>query len=159
MIEVLRAVTASHAHARLLLVAAYRSDEVEHSVCLRLVLGALRAPEAALGVRVREMPLGPLGDGEAQTLAGNLLDSSDRPFERVCSLARESGGSPLFLRELCRYSAELRADEHAHALSALLREVPARLIVVNEDGEYALGETLASGLPKSHQSGYRSLRP
>jgi serine/threonine protein kinase len=102
----------------LLLVAAYRSDEVESSACLQLLLPAARG---ALGDDV-EVRLAPLAAEDAHQLARALLASRTRgpaaggppgnaadltDTEALAQeLVREAQGSPFFLTQLARYFVE-----------------------------------------------------
>jgi tetratricopeptide (TPR) repeat protein len=86
---------------------AYRSDQVASSACLRRLLPKL---EHAPGAHT--LWLGPLDPAEATALASVAVHDP----QRAAAMARESGGSPLFLRELCRLSP----DTAGLSLDALL---------------------------------------
>jgi hypothetical protein len=82
----------------LLLVAAYRSEEVADNALLR---AALRAPGAA-GVDCRDVIVDPLGRDEAENLALQLLGADARHVAQASTIAVESGGNPFFVAELAR---------------------------------------------------------
>jgi hypothetical protein len=91
---------------RMLVVLAYRSDEAEHSECLRALLPALRAAAGpALGLP--EIAVEALDEQEARELALRELTrgappEAEAPLDRAAAIARESGGWPFFIRELGR---------------------------------------------------------
>jgi hypothetical protein len=83
----------------LLLLGAYRSEYAETSPCLR----ALRATlgQAGEAVETRTLEVEPLTPGESRALALALLGGDGASARaRAELIARESGGSPYFVREL-----------------------------------------------------------
>src|SRR5262249_2355074 len=123
----------------MLVVLAYRTDDAERSDCLRALLPALRtAAGAALGVS--EVMVGALGEAEARDLAqAGLAGGAPAPAreELAAAIARESGGWPFFIRELCRFSGELRGTHPS--LEAMLSARVAAL----PDGARRLLEVLS----------------
>jgi len=109
----------------LLLIASYRSDEVEASGHLRALRGAqglVSVPDGrpcrvdlGPGCEVLELPVGPLDGAECLELAGSLLgprdDSEDR---RAIEIATESRGNPFFVHELVRH-LQLREQRRSRA--------------------------------------------
>src|SRR5690606_13606972 len=103
---------------RLLLVLVYRSHEEAPSTMLR-VLGE-RAP--VLFDTIHRVRLGPLAPSDGRALGLHMLGRDDETPQRLAErVAEESGGPPLFLRELATAvaSSPQLADEHAD-LSRLL---------------------------------------
>lgn len=85
----------------LLMLATYRSEDAATSACLRTLLDT---PASAAGISRRELALEPLSSADAEQLAYELLDEDSREARtQAASIARESGGSPLFVRELVAY--------------------------------------------------------
>jgi serine/threonine protein kinase len=84
----------------LLLLGSYRSEESETSPCVQ----ALRATQDRLGIAPDrcDIAVEALSLAEAGDLARVLLGASV-PAEQVETIARESGGSPLFVQELVQY--------------------------------------------------------
>ncbi len=116
---------------RLLLIACFREEEVESAPLLRAFLA--RVSERA---DVRRLPLGPLTSDESAQLARRLLRrggfNPDAPGLAVSKLADETGGSPLFVGELCRYAMARaaaatgeRSSERASTDGELARSLPA----------------------------------
>ena len=86
-----------------LLIAGHRGKSGDDNPSLARVLEALRgAPHVAL----RPLPLQPLPLDAATALARDLLADPARAVE----VAREAGGNPFFVGELCRYVMEATAD-------------------------------------------------
>jgi serine/threonine protein kinase/tetratricopeptide (TPR) repeat protein len=69
--------------------------------CLPCPAGGLNTPAA----RVRELPLGPLSDGEAKLLARQWLAGTPVKPEALRSLAGQAEGSPFVVGEVARYLA------------------------------------------------------
>ncbi len=89
----------------LLLMLAYRSEEVELSPCLKF----LRTFSAAQGreLDIRELPLAPLSETDARTLAASILDSGASAGEDAAqAVASEAKGHPYFVQELARHMSE-----------------------------------------------------
>ena len=86
----------------LLFIGAYREEDAQTSVFLQ----AFHETEqrALQRLHQRHLAVGPLDDAEAQRLAEMLLDQG-QPGAADCAqtVARESGGSPFFARELTHY--------------------------------------------------------
>jgi len=107
--QLLLALTRAPENPALMLVVAYRSDEVTtqpHLIALRREHG-LAVHEgftplvSALEQPVHEMALAPLSPEDALRLAQALVGSPDD--KRIRAVAAESRGSPFFLQELTRY--------------------------------------------------------
>jgi tetratricopeptide (TPR) repeat protein len=86
----------------LLFLASYRSEATASSPFLRKFLELGTDPE---GVELRDVPVDPLSEDEANYLTVALLgkDAETEPV-RALEIARESGGNPLFLGELVRFA-------------------------------------------------------
>ena len=94
LLDLLRSAKGPH----LLLVMAYRDDEVASSPFLR----ELREhwPD---GAEARDVPLGPLDAEDGRRLALMLLEDPDATADRTArAVARESQGSPFLIKELVR---------------------------------------------------------
>lgn len=85
---------------RLLLIAAYRSDEEHSSAALGLLRDGL-AGELERSVAITEVSLDGLSTQEADALARRLLPEAAQ--ERAAVIATESGGNPFFVTELSRF--------------------------------------------------------
>jgi serine/threonine protein kinase/tetratricopeptide (TPR) repeat protein len=78
----------------------YRTEDAETSPCL----GALLDGPPRRGMERRQLRVEPLSIGDARRLAGELLeDHGLENRDQAAAIARESGGSPLFVYELVAY--------------------------------------------------------
>jgi serine/threonine protein kinase len=85
----------------LLLIGAYRTDDVETSSMLKAFLPSVRATGA---YDTRELRIEELDDSESFNLALELLNTQMAlTSSHALTIARESGGSPLFINELSHY--------------------------------------------------------
>jgi hypothetical protein len=84
----------------LLLLASFRREDREASPCLRALLQAWDQPD--LAPDRSEVAVDPLPPAQAQELARTLL-GPEAEAGQVEAVARESGGSPLFIQELAQY--------------------------------------------------------
>jgi tetratricopeptide (TPR) repeat protein len=93
----------------LLLIASYRTEETETSPLLKTLLASLRRFG---GTAVRELVVGELSADESLSLAHALVeDESGSPARHAATIARESGGSPLFIGELARHAEDAKIPE------------------------------------------------
>jgi eukaryotic-like serine/threonine-protein kinase len=84
----------------LFLLATYRTEDAETSPCVRALLDGPPLP----GMERRQLFLEPLSIGDAKRLASELLDDQGLGSRaQAAAIARESGGSPLFVYELVAY--------------------------------------------------------
>jgi len=84
----------------LLLLGTYRTEDAETSPCLR----ALLDEQPLHGMERRQLRLEPLSIGDAKRLAADLLDVNGLVNRgQATAIARESGGSPMFVYELVAY--------------------------------------------------------
>ena len=81
----------------MLLVLGYRTEDGARSACVQLMQGAVPPSRAD----IREIRVGPLLTGEAQSLARALLPPPDAAL--ASRIAREADGNPLFVAELARH--------------------------------------------------------
>ena len=89
----------------LLLLCCYRSEYVEASPCLRMLLQSSEK-SSPLADR-REVSVDALTFEESRDLALALLGGDDPPAQNhAATIARESGGSPYFIYELVQHSRE-----------------------------------------------------
>jgi tetratricopeptide (TPR) repeat protein len=86
----------------LLFIGAYREEDAQTSVFLKSFHETEQ--RALQRLPLRHLAVGPLGDAESQRLAELLLEQGP-PGAAQCAqtVARESGGSPFFARELTHY--------------------------------------------------------
>jgi len=87
---------------RLLLIAAYRSDEEASSAALRILRKGM-AGELGQSVSIIEVRVDALPAQECESLALALLPEAAR--ERAAAVVAESGGNPFFVTELSRFFA------------------------------------------------------
>ncbi len=106
----------------LLLVASYRSDEVDRSPLLRAVF-ASDSPLSLAGA-ARQLAVKALSPDEALKLSRALLERSDIDEAALLhvagTVARESAGNPYFIHELIRF---LQADGEVHTGADLSLDV------------------------------------
>jgi hypothetical protein len=82
------------------LLCAYRSEYAATSPCLLALRGAAAS---AADVDRRELSVEPLNNEEARALALDLLAGAPDAAARAEDVARESGGSPFFVRQLAQF--------------------------------------------------------
>jgi serine/threonine protein kinase len=135
-----------------LLIAAYRSDDVPTSPCLHTFLPALTAMRGP-GLSVVEIPLDDLTDAEACALARALLPETAPALEElVAAVARESRGRPFFVDELARFSSDRpapsrRGGQGAASLVSLDEIVRARVAELPDGPRRLLEVVAAAGGP------------
>lgn len=98
---------------RLMLLATYRGAAGEEGECVSQLLPWLRAQSLLAEARLEfvELRLGCLDFAQAREAALTLLDEPD--MERAALVAQESGGLPLFIRQLSRLQpSRLARDGH-----------------------------------------------
>ncbi len=109
-----------------LLIGAYRSDEVLGNPGLSALINHMRAQEE---LEVTDVIVGPLNADESRELAHRLLSS--RFKEQVSSIAVEAEGSPFFIIELSRHAAT--GQSRATTLTASIAGRVASLSDVQSD--------------------------
>ncbi len=123
----------------LLLIGAYRSEEVEAASGL----GVLRERIGELEqVQVREIELGALSEQESHELVRDLL-----PYEiqdRAPHIAREARGSPFFITELARF-ASMTQDQAEHV--DLEDAIKGRLVTLTQTEREVLEAICVSARP------------
>ena len=129
------------------LLATYRTEDAETSPCLRALLDGPPLP----GLERRQLLLEPLSIGDAKRLAFELLDDQGlHSRAQAMSIARESGGSPLFVYELVAYLqggdglTELPSSADEISLEYMLRR---RLARVPAETSHLLEIMAVSGQP------------
>jgi hypothetical protein len=133
----------------MLLIGAYRSEEETTSPLLK----ALSPRQALEAGRAREVIVAELTQAEAQDLARALLDDAPEEARSADLIARESGGSPLFIDELVRYVRTSAAappsrgphDEMSDA--TLARVIQSRLARLAEQARRLLQIVSVAGRP------------
>lgn len=105
----------------LMLILSHRSEDVETSPILRLLLDSL--PSAQYDHR--EIEVGPLAEADCRRLAMLLArEESERDTVPPPDIALESGGSPLFLLQLVRHASRLNEIDGAEtSISVRLDDV------------------------------------
>ncbi len=83
----------------LLLLASFRSEEIEHQPFLRTLLAHTGTPTR------RELSVGPLAPGEVRRLVLDLLGDPEAALPFVDRIVRESAGSPFLAEQLAYYVA------------------------------------------------------
>ncbi len=108
----------------LLLIVAHRSDGEEDNELLR----TLRSPEAFdVAWETVDVPVGPLAELDALSLAASLLGSDGAEGEQSRAIAAESAGSPLFVSELARTAKAGRGNAQVVSLQRVVDERVASL--------------------------------
>ncbi|HEX9148955.1 MAG TPA: AAA family ATPase, partial [Thermoanaerobaculia bacterium] len=129
-----------------LLILAYRTEEVETSPLLRKLLTERDRPPDVREIPVRELPL-----HEAQELAYALLsDGAPSSREQADAIARESAGSPFFIDELARYTragADLLGAPKRLETTTVDSVIHARISHLPEDARRALQLVAVAGQP------------
>jgi hypothetical protein len=128
-----------------LFIACYRIEEAVASGALAALLDP---PAPAAAADVHHVAVEQLSAREAGELAASLCDPSDATLVEV--IARESGGSPFFLKELVEYSADIsvggmvaRTDGDAHKPELTLDALMAARIARLDEGSQRLLQVLA----------------
>ncbi len=131
----------------LLMLVCYRSGDEGASPCVQ-ALRQLRA--AGVGVRWRDLAVGPLGEAEAQELAQGLLgEGSATVRDQALAVAREAGGNPFFICELAQH---LRANTRLSGLTgdkavALDEVLWGRVLRLPDAARRLLGVVAVAGRP------------
>jgi hypothetical protein len=94
---------------------------------------------------VVDVPLAPLAATEAEVLARSLLGAEPPVGVDTAALARESGGNPLFVGELCRALAAGRRQAASVTLPAVLGE---RISALPESARSVLQALVCAGRPE-----------
>jgi serine/threonine protein kinase len=124
----------------LLLIVGYRDDAVEDNELLK----TLRSPRAADSAwETVDLPLGPLTLEDSAELASLLLDRQDQSAELARTIARESGGSPLFVAELARRAQAGKGREGV----TLQRVVADRIALLPDEARLVLDIMACSERP------------
>lgn len=156
-----------------LLLLAYRSDEVEQSPLLQELLrpGALFSSSTG----VSELEVGPLSAGSAKELSQAVLRQTDAGSEAVDidSLTAEMAGNPYLISELVPYAAaasekgtesprvRLGLDDLLHQRISQLPDRTRRLLELVAISGRPVSEPIireASGLAEKHEKARRQLR-
>jgi len=127
---------------KLLLVASYRSEEVESNPVLQAVLetDGIRSIEAER----REIAVSALSESEARELALDLLGFRDADaLSRAETIAREAQGSPFFVRELVEY-VKAGLSQRGVQLNQMLSH---RISLLPEDARQLLAVIAVAGHP------------
>ncbi len=124
----------------LLLIASGRTEDQGAQVLDRMaqVLGDA-------GIAVVAVEIGPLSASETAELAGSLLSGDNRSVEEIASAQRDSGGHPLFLRELV-----LAEDQGTANNRPTLRDLLARrLMALNAPARRLIEAAAVAGRPRT----------
>jgi serine/threonine protein kinase len=123
----------------LLLVAAFRSEAIDANPLLKA------AVERADGESLRKLPVGPLADADARTLARSTLPRA-APDRLVDSIVREAGGSPFLLEQLIDYVRQSDASI-TNAAVTLGKMIEARFTRLPEGARPVLEVLSVAGHP------------
>lgn len=127
-----------------LLVLAYRDDDIARSDCLRLLLPALERAGAA-GLALHRVEVGRLDDTEALRMAEEALAERGQSAPGLAAaVVAESGGWPFFIQELARFAGAPLAGPRAPSLDEMLR---ARVAALPEPARRLLAVLALSGHP------------
>ena len=118
----------------LMVIIAYRRDEVERHEFLDQVVRKARADRAP------EIAIEPLSEDDSLTLATDLLGELGLDTE---SVVRESGGSPFLIEQLARHAIATRDDTNPRQVAVSATEMLARRIAQLPLHAGTLLETLA----------------
>jgi serine/threonine protein kinase len=128
---------------RCLLLGSYRSEDATTSPLLRSLLPWRERTGATLLIDLLE--LGPLEPPEALALATASLGEQGSA-ELAAAVARESGGCPYFIQELCRFAQSV-PDGSAREGLRLDEVISARLRALPEDAQRLLEVVAVAGVP------------
>jgi two-component system sensor kinase len=133
----------------LLLLACYRSEDVETSPCLEILHKALE--KAGSSLEQRQLSVDPLDPQETYGLARMLLGRADSAGQaEAAAIAKESGGNPYFVQVLAQSlaSASGISDSPASAGTLVLDEVLwARIQALPDEPRRLLEVVAVSGRP------------
>jgi serine/threonine protein kinase len=133
----------------LLLIASFRSEEIESKPFLKSLLRHTGSPVC------RELSIDPLTHDEARDLARSLLPS-ELPAANsfIEAIVREAAGSPFFVEQLARYATD---SEGAATTGITLGEMLEARLLHQPSGARQLLETLAvAGRPVAPEVAYRA---
>jgi eukaryotic-like serine/threonine-protein kinase len=139
----------------LLLIGAYRSEETESSVMLKMLSGP--RPTATPTVEARELVVEELSSENARELAQLLLAEQQLELnDQAETIARESGGSPFFISELVRYS---QLGDGAKVSELRLEEViQGRISQLSSESRHLLALVAVAGQPLTRAACKRAIR-
>jgi len=123
----------------ILVVATYRSDEVDTSP----LLGALVATGAGHDMSTIDVPLAPLSPDDAAALAHAVAAEAAHSIDAQ-DIARESAGNPMLVRELVCYSSGRSAGPLRSNIDAMLRS---RVAALPRSAREVLALICAAGRP------------
>ena len=96
-------------------------------------------------IGIKSLEIGPLSANETAELAGRLLTSHDRTTVEIAAVHRDSGGHPLFLRELILAQAEGAANNRPTLRDLLAR----RLMTLDAPARRLMEVTAVAGRPRA----------
>lgn len=133
----------------LLLLASFRSEEIETKPFLQLLLQNTGSES------FRELRVAELNDDEARTLTRTLLESEVPPSERVVlSITREAQGNPFLLEQLARYAAA--SDQSATTGINLSVMLDARLVQLPKGTRQFVNALAVAGRPINPEVAYHA---
>lgn len=133
----------------LLLIASFRSEEIESKPFLKSLLQHTGSPTC------RELSIDPLTDDEARELARSLLPSAlPAANSFIEAIVREASGSPFFVEQLARYATD---SEGAATTGITLGEMLEARLLHQPSGARQLLEILAvAGRPVAPEVAYHA---
>jgi serine/threonine protein kinase len=139
-----------------LLIAAFRDEQLEKNGFLRLLFALAKQP----GLVCREIKLEPLSAVESAILAERLLAESNSGTSSVAAVARESGGNPFFLFSLAASLKEGAAlgkrDESAASMVVLDDLLWQRAQMLPADARSLLEAVAVAGSPIAQICAFRA---
>jgi predicted ATPase len=151
-LELLPALASSCARERLLILGAYRNDEIPRGHPLRRLRNDLRRARL-----LREIVLAPLNDEATAALAARILGHAPSPA-LVAALIERAEGVPLFVEELCGALAMRDRAQSHHLNWASVELAPGASFPIPDTLRDALLLRL-DGCSSAHRCGVAWLRP
>lgn len=109
------------------------------------VLDRMAQVFGTVGIRVESLEVGPLSSSEIAELAGSLLTGDSTPTAALDAAHRDSGGHPLFLRELVLAHAQGAAGNRPSLRDLLAR----RLMALDESARRLVEVAAVAGRPRT----------
>ena len=132
----------------LLLLASFRSEEIETKPFLQLLLQNTGSESC------RELRVAELNDDEARILTRKLLDTADPSEPVVLSITREAQGNPFLLEQLARYAAA--SDQSATTGINLSVMLDARLVQLPKGTRQFVNALAVAGRPINPEVAYHA---
>lgn len=150
--QLLESITRYSGRCSLLLLLSFRSADAASNDVLRDHFSAAASRVAAK--QLVDLAIGPLPRAQAERLAQSILEQlgAELPLTRVRDVAREAGGVPFFVEELCRYVAaadgaerdiHVSLDDAVASRLGQLSEAQRRLVEVVSVSDSPVAQSIA----------------